>query len=101
FIYSKGDQPRQKTVEKAIIASSSITYVVDQLEKKQLLKRKPCPKDQRVIHATLTTEGTELMNQVFPEHKKAMKEIFSVLDVKEKQEVIEQLKKVGFHAQNL
>ena len=101
FIYSKGDQPIQKIGEKVLIASSSITYVVDQLEKKQLLKRKPCPKDRRVIHATLTTEGTELMNQVFPEHKKAMKEIFSGLDVKEKQEVIEQLKKVGIHAQNL
>ncbi|WP_083030878.1 MarR family winged helix-turn-helix transcriptional regulator [Sporosarcina ureae] len=101
FIYSKGDQPIQKIGEKVLFASSSITYVVDQLEKKCLLKRKPCPKDRRVVHAALTVEGTELMDKVFPEHTKALKEIFSGLDVTEKQDVIEQLKKLGFHAQNL
>src|SRR5690625_794079 len=46
LIYHKGDQPIQKIGEKVLIASSSITYVVDKLEKKQLLKRKPCPKDR-------------------------------------------------------
>ncbi|PIC65482.1 MarR family transcriptional regulator [Sporosarcina sp. P13] len=101
LIYSKGDQPIQKIGEKVLIASSSITYVVDKLEKKNLLKRKPCPKDRRVIHATITTDGTELMNEVFPKHKKAIKEIFSGLDIKEKEELIEQLKKLGFHAQNM
>ncbi|MDV6378569.1 MarR family transcriptional regulator [Sporosarcina sp. GW1-11] len=101
LIYSKGDQPIQKIGEKVLIASSSITYVVDKLEKKNLLKRKPCPKDRRVIHATITTDGTELMDEVFPKHKKAIKEIFSGLDIKEKEELIEQLKKLGFHAQNM
>lgn len=101
FIYSKGDQPIQKIGEKVLIASSSITYVVDQLEKKNLLMRKPCPNDRRVTHAALTFEGTELMNKVFPEHKKAMKEIFSGLGVIEKQELIEQLKRIGLHDQNL
>lgn len=42
LIYSKGEQPIQKIGEKVLIASSSITYVVDKLEKKDLLKRKPC-----------------------------------------------------------
>src|SRR5690625_3614485 len=54
LLYSKGDQPIQKIGEKVLIASSSITYVVDKLEKKKLLKRKPCPKDRRVTHATIT-----------------------------------------------
>ncbi|ARD47326.1 MarR family transcriptional regulator [Sporosarcina sp. P37] len=101
LVYSKGDQPIQKIGEKVLIASSSITYVVDKLEKKKLVKRKPCPKDRRVTHASITAEGTELMDEVFPKHKKAIKEIFGGLDIKEKEQLIEQLKKLGYHAQNM
>lgn len=101
LIYSKGDQPIQKIGEKVLIASSSITYVVDKLEKKNLLTRIPCPKDRRVTHASITTDGTELMNEIFPPHKKAIKEIFSGLDIEEKEKLIIQLKKLGLHAQNM
>ncbi|WP_143522293.1 MarR family winged helix-turn-helix transcriptional regulator, partial [Pseudomonas sp. 2822-17] len=58
LLYSKGDQPIQKIGEKVLIASSSITYVVDKLEKKNYLIRKPCPKDRRITYAAITTEGT-------------------------------------------
>lgn len=101
LVYSKGDQPIQKIGEQVLIASSSITYVVDKLEKKNLLKRKPCPKDRRVTHASITTDGMELMNEIFPPHKKAIKEIFSGLDIQEKEQLITQLKKLGLHAQNM
>src|SRR5690625_2591077 len=84
LIYNKGDQPIQKIGEKVLIASSSITYVVDNLEKKKLLKRKPCPNDRRVTHASITTEGNDLMNEVFPKHKQAIQEICAGLDIGEK-----------------
>jgi MarR family transcriptional regulator, 2-MHQ and catechol-resistance regulon repressor len=101
LIYSKGDQPIQKIGEKVLIASSSITYVVDKLEKKELIKRKPCPKDRRITYATITDAGIELMNEVFPKHKSSMQEIFGGLDIQEKEDIIEQLKKLGFHAENM
>ncbi|AIF42955.1 MarR family winged helix-turn-helix transcriptional regulator [Virgibacillus sp. SK37] len=101
LVYNKGDQPIQKIGEKVLIASSSITYVVDKLEKKDLIKRKPCPKDRRVTHATITPSGTKLMNQIFPKHSNAIKEIFGGLDINEKKELIEQVKKLGLHAQHM
>ncbi|MFS0613333.1 MarR family winged helix-turn-helix transcriptional regulator [Lederbergia ruris] len=101
LIYHKGDQPIQKIGEKVLIASSSITYVVDKLEKKKLLERKPCPKDRRITFAAITTEGKELMDDVFPKHTLAIQEILAGLDVDEKKQLIEQLKKLGFHAQKL
>jgi MarR family transcriptional regulator, 2-MHQ and catechol-resistance regulon repressor len=101
LIYSKGDQPIQKIGEKILIASSSITYVVDKLEKKELIKRKPCPKDRRITYAAITDAGIELMNEVFPKHKSSMQEIFSGLDIQEKEDIIEQLKKLGFHAETM
>lgn len=101
LIYSKGDQPIQKIGEKVLIASSSITYVVDKLEKKKLLERKPCPNDRRVTYATITTAGTDLMDDVFPKHKQAIQEIFGGLDTNEKEVMITQLKKLGYYADTL
>lgn len=101
LLYSKGEQPIQKIGEKILIASSSITYVVDKLENKKLIERKPCSKDRRVTYAAITKDGTELMNEVFPKHKAAMVEILGGLDVKEKEVLIEQLKKLGYHAQGM
>lgn len=99
LIYNKGEQPIQKIGEKILIASSSITYVVDKLEGKSLLKRKPSPKDRRIIYATITEKGTDLMDEIFPKHKLAIQEILSGLDTDEKEAMIQQLKKLGYHAQ--
>ncbi|MCR6098280.1 MarR family transcriptional regulator [Salipaludibacillus agaradhaerens] len=101
LLYSKGDQPIQKIGEKVLIASSSITYVVDKLEKKRFIDRKPCPKDRRITYAAITEAGTDVMNDIFPKHRDAIEEICSGLDEKEKMMVIEQLKKLGFHAQSI
>src|SRR5699024_12337128 len=99
--YSKEDQPIQKIGQKVLIASSSITYVVDKLEKKKLIKRNPCPKDRRITFAGITPEGKELMDEVFPKHKKAINEIFGGVNLKEKEVLIEQLKDLGYHAEDL
>src|SRR5699024_11595752 len=48
-------------------ASSSITYVVDKLEKKMYLERKACPKDRRVTYAGITEQGKILMDEIFPQ----------------------------------
>ncbi|WP_017755399.1 MarR family winged helix-turn-helix transcriptional regulator [Calidifontibacillus oryziterrae] len=99
LIYSKGEQPIQKIGGKVLIASSSITYVVDKLEMKKLIERKPCPKDRRVTYATITPAGTELMNEIFPKHRAAINEICSGLNINEKEVLIQLLKKLGYHAQ--
>ncbi|MGO4889220.1 MarR family winged helix-turn-helix transcriptional regulator [Anaerobacillus sp. MEB173] len=95
LVYSKGDQPIQKIGEKVLIASSSITYVVDKLEKKGLIERKPCPKDRRITYAVITAAGNDLMSEVFPKHREAISDICSGLDAGEKQLLIQHLKKLG------
>jgi len=71
LLYHKGDQPIQQIGKKILLSSGSITYVIDKLEEKKLVSRKNCPKDRRVIYATITDEGKRLMDVVFPEHKKS------------------------------
>ncbi|WP_062109267.1 MarR family winged helix-turn-helix transcriptional regulator [Bacillus niameyensis] len=95
LLFNKGDQPIQKIGQKILIASSSITYVVDKLEKKKYVKRVACPTDRRVTYAAITDEGKELMEEIFPKHAETMTEIMGGLNLSEKQVMVEQLKKLG------
>ncbi|MFS0787968.1 MarR family transcriptional regulator [Shouchella sp. 1P09AA] len=99
LLYSKGDQTVQKIGQKVLIASSSITYVVDKLEKKEMIVRKPSPTDRRVTFVSITAKGTDWMDAVFPKHAAALSSIFSPLEANEKKALIEYLKRVGLHAE--
>jgi MarR family 2-MHQ and catechol resistance regulon transcriptional repressor len=101
LLYHKGDIPLQQIGSKILIASGSITYVVDKLEKKELLIRKHCAKDRRVIYAVLTEKGRELMEDIFPKHKKVMLEALEGLNSDEQKELIDLVKKLGYHAVSL
>jgi MarR family 2-MHQ and catechol resistance regulon transcriptional repressor len=95
LLYHKGDQPLQQIGGKILLASGSITYVVDKLEQKGLLKRVACPNDRRVTYAQITEEGKRLIENIFPEHKARINELMSVLSEEEKNTAIELLKKLG------
>lgn len=98
LLYHKGDQPIQKIRGKILMASSSTTYIIDQLEKKQLIRRIPCPTDHRVTFASLTDEGTDMMNQIFPKHREAVRTLLGGVAGSEKKILIELLKKLGLYA---
>ncbi|CAM5779913.1 MULTISPECIES: MarR family winged helix-turn-helix transcriptional regulator [Brevibacillus] len=98
-LYHKGPQPLQQIGEKILISSGNITYVVDKLEKKQLLVRKPCAEDRRVIYAELTEKGQQFLASIFPSHKIAIEQAVSGLNPEEKRSAIELLKKLGHSAQ--
>ncbi|NLK44930.1 MAG: MarR family transcriptional regulator [Tissierellia bacterium] len=95
LLYSKGDQPIQKIGEKILLASSSITYVVDKLEEKGFVERIDSSDDRRVKFASLTKKGKVFMAEVFPKHEKRIEEIFSILNDEERDLAIKLLKKIG------
>ncbi len=99
LLYHKGDQPIQAIGQKILLASSSITYVVDKLEEKTYLERRACPKDRRVTYAAITETGKVLMDEIFPQHEQVIHDLFSELDRTERETMIRQLKKLGFNAQ--
>lgn len=101
LLYHKGDQPIQIIGKKVLIASSSITYVVDKLEKKGFVSRIACPTDRRVTFASLTETGKQMIESIFPAHEKKIAEIFDVLTTDELETLTELLKRVGVHANKL
>ncbi|PSL51004.1 MarR family 2-MHQ and catechol resistance regulon transcriptional repressor [Salsuginibacillus halophilus] len=96
LLHHKGPQQIQHIGAKILISSGSITYVVDKLEKKGWLYRKPCDSDRRVIYTHITDEGARVIDEMFPEHEKRIEEIFSALSSEEQEHLYSLLKKVGF-----
>src|SRR5690625_1970703 len=101
FLHHKGEQPIQLIGKKVLLASSSITYVVDKLVEKGYLERVACPEDRRVIYGRLTEKGETLMRDIFPQHKQAMATILSSLTNEEKEQAIVLLKKLGLFANSI
>ncbi|WP_456275760.1 MarR family winged helix-turn-helix transcriptional regulator [Bacillus sp. AK128] len=95
LLFHKGETPLQQIGGKILIASGSITYVVDKLEQKGLLARKQCTKDRRVTYASLTDAGIKFMEEIFPKHEQYINEIESTLSLEEKEALIVLLKKLG------
>ncbi|GAA0315199.1 MarR family transcriptional regulator [Bacillus carboniphilus] len=101
LLFNKGEQPIQKIGSKVLLASSSITYVVDKLEKKGYLTRKPCPNDRRITFAVITKSGKTLMEEIFPKHVEALHNIMGGITSEEKSILIEKLKQLGLYAESL
>lgn len=98
LLYNKGDQPIQYIGKKILLASSSITYVVDKLEKKEFIKRTPSATDRRVTNISISEKGTVFMQETFPQHEELISNLFSELSETEKTTLIDLLKKVGYRA---
>ncbi|WP_025692658.1 MarR family winged helix-turn-helix transcriptional regulator [Paenibacillus zanthoxyli] len=100
-LYTKGKIPMQQIGEKILITSGSITYNIDKLEKKNLLRRVHSHEDRRVIYAEITDAGNDLFNRIFPEHAAKIHSLMKGISQDEQQEAIILLKKLGKQAKDL
>ena len=97
-LYNKKLLPLGAIGEKVLLTSGSMTYVVDKLEQRGLLRRKDCPEDRRVVYAELTEDGMQLMDRVFPEHAAAIEATMAGLTPAERSQVTELIKRLGLYA---
>lgn len=101
LLYNKGKQPIQMIGKQILLASSSITYVVDRLEEKKYVNRVADKFDRRVTFCELTADGTELMDGIFPKHAMKIAELFEDCSEEEIKNLQTTLKKVGYKAVDL
>src|SRR3954468_17585186 len=94
-LYLKGKQTIQQIGNSILITSGSMTYVIDKLEQKGLLKRTACPDDRRAIHVILKDDGMDLMNKIMPKHQELIDDMFGLLDHDEAEIMVKLLKKVN------
>ena len=81
--------------EKLLVTGGNVTYVMDRLEDQGLAYRYRQPDDRRVIQARLTTAGSELVTDVFPDHAAFVQELSRHLSIEEQQSLRTLLKALG------
>ncbi|MDV4149276.1 MarR family transcriptional regulator [Clostridium sp. AL.422] len=91
MLYHKGDQPVQKVADKILVTSGTITYVINKLEKKELVIRRKCNKDKRIYYVSLTEKGENFIAHIFPKHKEFLNNLFKDLSEEDKRELLENL----------
>ena len=95
LLYHRGPQPVQKIAAGVLLTSGSMTYVITQLEKKNLIRRTLSGEDRRVYLVDLTGEGRKKMDAVFPVHERFITELFGSLSDEKAALVTGQLKRLG------
>ncbi|MFC7363610.1 MULTISPECIES: MarR family winged helix-turn-helix transcriptional regulator [Bhargavaea] len=101
LLYHRGRQPIQKIGSKILLASGSMTYVIDKLHKRGYLERTICETDRRVTFVDITAEGRELLDKIFPVHEENLHKLMEALSPEEKLAAIELLKKLGLSIKDL
>lgn len=100
-LYHKGPLTLGEVQRRILVSSGGITFLIDRLERRGLVVRRPCPEDRRATYAALTPEGEALMRRIFPEHARRIEHALSGLDREEKAEAVRLLRKLGRAAADL
>lgn len=80
--------------EKCGVTRATITGLLDGLERKALVTRKPYPSDRRMLSIHLTDKGQQLLSQMLPDHFCRTTNLMANLTDSEKKILIELLSKV-------
>lgn len=100
-LYHKGPMLLGEVQRKILISSGGITYLVDRLQEKGLVERRPCAEDRRALYAALTPKGEARIAEIFPAHARCMAHAVSGLDPEEQKQAIALLRKLGRSAAEL
>ncbi len=94
-LYHIGPMNQKEIGKKNLKTEANMTTVIDNLEERNLVERKPDPDDRRCHVVSLTEKGKELFESEFPEHLDRVVEAFDVLTIQEQNTLIQLCKKVG------
>lgn len=99
-LYHKGPLLLGDIQRRILVSSGGVTYLVDRLEAKELVERRPCPEDRRARYAALTEQGRELIARIFPDHARMIQDVMSALSEEEQREATALLRRLGIAAAN-
>lgn len=80
---------------KLLTSTGNMTLVLDNLEKRGLVRRVRSVEDRRMVLIELTAKGAELIEDIFPRHVRVIVEEMAVLTAKEQDELGRLLRKLG------
>lgn len=100
-LYHLGPLLLGEVQRKILVSSGGITFLMDRLEKRGLVRRIPCEHDRRARYADLTDEGRVLIAKVFPQNAEAIRRAMSGLGLADQRAATELLRTLGTEAAGL
>ncbi len=94
-LYHLGPLSQRELAEKILRSSGNMTMVIDNLEKRGLVKRKRNKEDRRFYSVRLTAGGQRLIGSLFPRHAAKVVEEMNALSRTEQEELSRLCRKVG------
>lgn len=94
-LYHLGPMCQGELSQKLLKSTGNMTMVIDNLEKRNLVRRERSLEDRRMIKIVLTPTGSELIERIFPQQVAAIVQELSVLSSQEQAELSELSKKLG------
>ena len=95
LLYHKGDMKIKEIVEKTFSSGGTMTVIIDNLEKESLILRKQDPRDKRSSLKKKKKKGYSVVEKVFNNHINNLDKVLGVLEDKEKENLIDLLRKLG------
>ena len=94
-LYHLGPMCQNELGHKILKSSGNMTLVIDNLEKKNLVKRTRSTEDRRMVMVSLTRDGKELIDRILPVHVAAITQEMNVLKPEEQEKLGELCRKLG------
>ena len=94
-LYHLGPMNQKELGAKLLKSGGNMTMVLDNLERRGLVRRERTPEDRRVCTVTLTAAGEALIRDLFPQHAAAITAELSVLSPEEQTELGRLCRKLG------
>ena len=88
---SKSPLPPNKIADRLIISRASVTGLIDSLERRGYVQRRPHPSDRRMLLVELTERGMQVANAFRPIVHQHQKMWLEALSEKEQQRLIDSL----------
>jgi MarR family transcriptional regulator, 2-MHQ and catechol-resistance regulon repressor len=90
-----GPMCQKEIAEKQLKSGGNMTLVIDNLEKRGLVRRERSQADRRLIIVHLTKPGNKLIEDYFPRHAQAIEHEMGALTAKEQDQLAVLARKLG------
>ena len=90
-----GPMSQRDVGTKLLRSGSNTTMVLDNLERRGLVKRRRRTDDRRAIEVSLSSAGRRLIAELFPQHARRITRLFTVLSQRDQQRLAALCKTLG------
>ena len=95
ILFHLGPLPLGQIAEKILKSEGNMTTVVDNLERRGLVRRERNERDRRVVTLSLTEAGRHVIEKILPQHIQAIVDEMNVLTAEEQETLSRLCRKVG------